>query len=165
MLVLCVQVGALVYHILVCYVLIYHYDLQLKGVGMACSITHVSTLLFYLMYLSLSKDSMNPGSWHFYNKDSFRGIMEYLRYGLPSMLMTIFEFFCFESLMIMSGFISSDALGANIIIINIIATLYMMPLGMSLAAANLVGSNLGAGKPRNARRYAIASIILSVVFT
>jgi MATE family multidrug resistance protein len=162
-LVLKVQVAAMFYHLAVCYILTHVFDYQLVGIALANSITHISTLIFLVFYITFSKDVVKKDSWHFINADSFKGIGEYLRYGLPSMFMTVLEFWCFEMLIVMSGYLGTDEQGASIIIINFLTLLYMVPFGMSFATTNLVGSNLGAGKPLKAKRYAIISITVTCI--
>lgn len=158
-----VQVWALLYHVIVCYIWIDYLDLQLIGVGLSCTITHTSTLLFVNWYINCVKDSVKEKSWHWYNSDSFRGIWEFLKIGIPSILMVALECWCFEVLTIFSGYLGTNEQGATIIIINISGTLFMMPLGLSFATSNLVGSSLGAGKPQVAKRYAKIAISVAVV--
>ena len=73
------------------------------------------------------------------------------------------EVWFFESLTLFSGYLSIDCQGACIILSSIVAFLYMIPLGMSYAASNLIGNSLGEGKTNNARLYANAILVFSVV--
>lgn len=90
--------------------------------------------------------------------------MEYLKYGLPSMLMILIKFYCIESLMIMSGYIGVTEQGASVIIFNFTAFLFMGPLGMGFSAGNLVGTNLGTGKAATAKRYADVCLIVAIIW-
>jgi len=69
------------------------------------------------------------------------------------MFMTILEFWCFESLLILSGYLGETQLGTSVIIINTIAMLYMFALGIGFSTSSLVGNSLGASKPINAKMY------------
>ena len=97
------------------------------------------------------------------NYDSVKSICEYLKYGIPSSFMFCIEVWFFESFTLFSGLLSIDDQGACIILINISAFIYMIPLGMSYAASNLIGNSLGSGKTYNARLYAIVILIFSLV--
>ena len=78
----------------------------------------------------------------------------YLSIGLPSALMVCFEWWAFEILAILSGYIGVEALACEVIIINIVSFVFMMPLGISFAASSLVGNYLGQGNPRQAKIFA-----------
>ena len=93
------------------------------------------------------------------NSDSVQAVCEYLKYGIPSALMFCMEVWFFESFTLLSGLLSIDDQGACIILINISAFIYMIPLGMSYAASNLIGNSLGSGKTYNAHLYAIVILI------
>ena len=57
--------------------------------------------------------------------------------------MLCFEWWAFEFLAIFSGYISVASLAAEVIIINIVAFIFMMPLGISFAASSLTGFYIG----------------------
>lgn len=57
--------------------------------------------------------------------------------------MLCFEWWAFEFLAIFSGYISVAALAAEVVIINLVAFIFMMPLGISFAASSLVGYYVG----------------------
>ena len=58
-------------------------------------------------------------------------------------MITCFEWWCFEILAIFAGLISAEALGAQVIIINITNLIFMVPLGASYAASMFIGNFLG----------------------
>ncbi len=62
---------------------------------------------------------------------------------MPSACMVCFEWWAFEILAIFSGYISVAALAAEVVIINIVSFIFMMPLGISFAASSLTGNYIG----------------------
>lgn len=60
----------------------------------------------------------------------------------------------------MAGFLGVHELGASVVIINITAFLYMVPLGISFIASSLVGNCLGASKPKTAKIHTNVSTML-----
>lgn len=62
----------------------------------------------------------------------------------------------------MSGYLGDISLDACVIIVNIVAMAYMIPLGIGYVATNKVGNNLGANESRNAKRYANVCLLLVV---
>ena len=79
-----VQMITFVTHILCFHVFVNIFDLNLYGVAISANITYSLQLIMCLIYINYKGDVVKPGSWTFYNKDSFKGIGEFLRYGLPS---------------------------------------------------------------------------------
>jgi MATE family multidrug resistance protein len=82
----------------------------------------------------------------------------YLKIGIPGALMLCFEWWAFELLALFSGIMGVDALAAEVIIINVVSFIFMIPLGTSYAASALTGYFLGEGKILQAKRYAMLTI-------
>lgn len=79
--------------------------------------------------------------------------------------MLCFEWWAFELLAIFTGLISVTALAAEVVIINMISFIFMLPLGISYTASALTGNFIGEGKIQLAKRFAIMTIILDVILT
>ena len=77
--------------------------------------------------------------------------------------MQCFEWWCFEILAIFAGMLSNAELAAQVAIINIITLLFMIPLGVQFAASSLVGIEIGAGNPQQAKKYALTSILFALI--
>jgi MATE family multidrug resistance protein len=58
-----------------------------------------------------------------------------------------------------------SALAAEVVIINIVAFLFMMPLGISFAASSLVGGAIGEQDIPKARCYARQALFLTMSLT
>ena len=57
--------------------------------------------------------------------------------------MLCFEWWCFELLAIFSGLISVEALAAEVVIVNIVTFIFMIPLGTSYSASAFTRIFLG----------------------
>ncbi len=79
--------------------------------------------------------------------------------------MVCFEWWALEVLAIFSGFISVPALASQVIIVNIVSFIFMMPLGISFAASSLTGNYIGQGNIRLAKRFAKLTILLNIVLS
>lgn len=108
---------------------------------------------------------MREHSWHFFNKDSFTGLREYLGYGIPSMLMLVLEIWAFEAMLVMSGFLGVDEQSANVVLMNTVGLVFMTCLGVSYPAAGVVGNNLGGGMPKRARKFADVALFMGIVIS
>jgi Na+-driven multidrug efflux pump len=74
-------------HLFWLYIFVSVLDFSMKGVALSCLITYSSTFVLTYGYLFIDSSRLKPDSWYFLSKDSFVGIIEYLSYGIPSMIM------------------------------------------------------------------------------
>ena len=91
-------------------------------------------------------------------------IRNLLGLGLPSAAQIVLEVGAFGAATIMAGSLSPDALAAHQIVLNWASVTFMVPLGISAAAAVAVGHAVGARHLRNARRLGWLSILCGAVF-
>ena len=82
------------------------------------------------------------------------------RLGVPIGLQLFLEFGAFGATGIAMGWLGTAALAGHQIALNLAAFAFMIPLGISQAAAVLVGRAVGEGRPGNARRYAGGAILV-----
>ena len=79
--------------------------------------------------------------------------------------MLCFEWWVFELLAIFSGLMSVEALAAEVVIVNIVTFIFMVPLGTSYAASALTGVFLGEMKIQQAKRYSRIVLLFNVIVT
>ena len=99
------------------------------------------------------------------DRRAFQNICEYLKIGIPGACMLCFEWWCFELLAIFSGLMSVEALAAEVIIVNVVSFIFMVPLGTSYAASAFTGVFLGRGKVNEAKKYSRLTIIFNIIVT
>ena len=86
------------------------------------------------------------------------------RLGLPISGSYLLEFGVFASAGLIMGTISTTALAAHQIALQIAAILFMVPFGISMAATVRVGHAVGRGDPDGTRRAGIAALVLGAGF-
>ena len=96
---------------------------------------------------------------------SFKHICDYLKIGIPGACMLCFEWWCFELLAIFSGLMSVEALAAEVIVVNLVTLIFMVPLGTGYAASAFTGYFLGQGKIDKAKKYSRLTIVFNIVIT
>ena len=101
----------------------------------------------------------------FYDSTMWQELCHYLKVGVPGMFMLCFEWWAFELLAIFSGLLSVKDLAAEVVIINMITFIFMLPLGISYAASGLTGYYLGEGRITMAKKYAFMTIFFNIVCT
>ncbi len=83
-----------------------------------------------------------------------------MRMGSPIGLQLLLEFGAFGAIGIAMGWMGTVAIAGHQIALNLAAFAFMIPLGISQAAAVLVGRAVGRGDPDRARRSAGAAVML-----
>jgi len=91
-------------------------------------------------------------------------IRRLLRLGLPAATTTILEIGVFNAVTALAGTLGAVSLAAHTIALNMAALTYMVPLGISSAAAVAVGRALGARDPRRAVRDGWIAIGLIAIY-
>jgi len=101
----------------------------------------------------------------FFDHTCYKDLGAYLRIGVMGMLMLCFEWWAFELLAIFTGLLGVKQLAAEVVIINMITFIFMLPLGISYAASALTGNFLGENKVKVAKTFAALTILLDVILT
>jgi len=65
--------------------------------------------------------------------------------GIPSAMMLCLEWWAYEVMTLMSGYIGVKEQAAQIVLMNMIAFMFMFALGLSSAASTTVGQQIGRG--------------------
>src|SRR6201996_5851045 len=87
-----------------------------------------------------------------------------LQLGWPAASQLLFEVGAFSLSTLMAGRLAPNILAAHQIVLNSASLTYMVPLGVSAAAAVSVGHAIGAGDRARARRNGSMAIAIGVVF-
>ena len=104
----------------------------------------MATILTYFLNMALTtgyclRDPTVKRSFFFFTRESFRELGSYLRVGVPSLVMLCLEWWSFEVLAFMAGYISLEATAAHVVVLNTHVVVIMVPLGTQVAATVLVG--------------------------
>jgi MATE family multidrug resistance protein len=84
--------------------------------------------------------------------------------GFPAAGQTVFEVGVFAAATALAGRVSATALAAHQIALNLAALTFMVPFGLSSAAAVRVGQALGRGDPRGAATAGWTAIAIGLTF-
>jgi MATE family multidrug resistance protein len=87
-----------------------------------------------------------------------------LKLGLPAAFQVVLEVAAFGAVTVMASHLTPIALATHEIVLSCAAYTYMVPLGISAAAAVAVGHAIGAGNPARARRAGILAIAIGAGF-
>jgi MATE family multidrug resistance protein len=95
---------------------------------------------------------------------AFAPLWRMTRIGFPIGLSLWIEFMAFSVALVLVGTLGVNELAGHQIALMLAALTYMVPLGVSAAAAVLVGHAVGRGDPEAARREASAALACGVGF-
>jgi MATE family multidrug resistance protein len=128
--------------------------LGLEGAGIATSINRV--LMLGVLVLLVRRLDLMHGAWVPWSPEAWRpaGLVHLLRIGLPIGLQMGLELLAFSAATLLAGSLGAVAVAAHQVAFNFAAFSFMMPMGISQAAATRVGNLLGAGRPEGAQRAA-----------
>jgi len=130
-----------------------------EGSGWATSMSRVYMFLFLLISVIRHERRSEGGlslPWRF---DANR-LLELMRLGLPSALQTGLEVGVFTAATILAGSLSAAQLAAHQVALGAAAFSFMVPLGISSAAAVRVGQAMGRIDPVGATRAGWTALLL-----
>lgn len=135
------------------------------GAAIATNITYILNMIIADIWIRVVADKEFENMVFFYTSSIFKEIPKYLRIGVSGMLMLCFEWWAFELLAIFTGLLGVDQLAAEVVIINMITFIFMLPLGISYTSSALTGNFVGEKKIDMAKRFATMTIVLDIILT
>jgi len=98
--------------------------------------------------------------------DSFQlaPLLRTLAIGMPIGVQISLEFGAFAAIALLAGWFGAEAMAGHQIAINFASLTFMVPMGVSSAAAVLVGHAVGANDPHHARRVASTALACGFAF-
>lgn len=136
----------------------YRFGMGLEGSGWATSISR-----WYMCGVLIVTVLRRGDALRIARPDGER-IRKLLSLGLPAAGQIGFEGAVFGAVTVMAATLDEVTLAAHSIAVQVIATTYMVPLGISSAAAVRVGQAIGRGDSRGAAAAAWAAMALSGIF-
>jgi len=84
--------------------------------------------------------------------------------GAPISVAFLLEYGMFSAAALLMGWLSTDALAAHQIALQVVAILFMVPFGISMAATVRVGHAVGRGDPAGVRRAGVIAMLIGIAF-
>ncbi|KAI5069470.1 hypothetical protein GOP47_0015771 [Adiantum capillus-veneris] len=153
----------LICHVPICWTLVFKSSLGYKGAALANSISSWLNTLLLSLYVGLSPKcaaSRVPIS-----RDTLQDVTGLLKIAVPAASMLCLEWWAYEVLVVISGFLSNPKLQAGVVAIcvNSETLLYTIPGGMAAAVSTRVSNELGAGNPEAAHGAARVARVLALM--
>jgi MATE family multidrug resistance protein len=122
-----------------------------EGTGYATSIVQTTGGLSMLLFIARFKTFKRFQIFAKTKGPDWSRIGELLKIGVPNALSTTMEVLLFAAVSVLMGTLSVQASAAHQVAINIAATVFMIPLGLSMAISQRVGVSMGKGLLSEAR--------------
>jgi MATE family multidrug resistance protein len=126
--------------------------LGLVGAGLATCMTRVCLALGLAAWILAGR--LHEGAWVPWSRKALdrASLGALLTLGLPIGFQLGLDVWAFEIITLLAGQFDTASLAAHSIVLNLVALAFMIPLGISSAAATRVGNLIGRGDARNAQR-------------
>ena len=136
--------------------------LELLGAGIASSVSQVAGFLILVVYMHIEKESRRFEVFKNFFVLSKKHLREVLQLSWPISISSLFEAMLFNACVFLMGRIGIVEMAAYQVALNVAATAFMMPFGLSMAGAVRVGFMAGAGDRAGIRRSASLSILCCI---
>lgn len=97
------QLLTTVLHLIWCRVFIQGYEMREVGAAIATNITYILNMVIADGVIRYQKNTLFKDMVFFYDSSVFHGCANYLKIGIPGMLMLCFEWWAFELLALFTG--------------------------------------------------------------
>ena len=161
--ILYILTSSILIHISSLYIYVILLDLGIFGVAIATATTYSIDYIGMTLYIHFKKDLIHKEAWHLPNKLWISKIPQFLKYGIPSCLMLLFEWWAFEIINVYWGWLGVKQLASYIIVLSILITMYLPSLGIAVWSTNLIGNHLGSNKPNWSKTYSLASLTFGMI--
>ena len=148
-----------VLHPLWCYLFVFYFNMDYTGLNYAYTITAVLNLILIVLYMYYSgrcERTMVPLS-----SEIFKDWGRFMKIASASIIMTMLEWCGYYSLMLLAGHFDDIALATNQIVVNADILFYMISVGVGSSLTTLVGNSLGRRKIKQAKLYALTSVLFN----
>lgn len=127
--------------------------------GVIVAVLHLVMIVAYVQYVpALRRYRIFARLLHFDGKM----MVELFRVGIPIGMAYLFETGLFFTITVLMGVLSTAALTAHNVVLNVCAVTFMIPYALSQAATVRVGYAVGAGQPEAARRAGYVAVWLGI---
>eukprot|EP00794_Sanderia_malayensis_P021187 gene21187-23264_t len=140
------------------FVLVSVLKLGVIGCSIALNICFFTLCLSTVAYIKIKKVYK---AWPGWSWECLLQWRQFFSLALPGALMIIFDWTTAEVGVVLLGLVGKKELGAQTVLLTIIGLLFMVPIGISVAATISVGKFMGSGEPRKAVNSTKSALVIS----
>lgn len=157
------QALAVLLHIPLSVILAFVCGLGVPGVAIAAAWTNFNIVIFMCLYVCYFGTCKN--TWVNFSSSCFQEWWPLLRLALPSCLQICLEWWWYEIMTILAGYLPNPqvAVAGTAILIQTTALMYTIPMSLGSSVSTRVGNEIGANRPEKARNASIVSLVCAFV--
>ena len=127
------------------YIFIYVANMGVRGAALAVVIALYSSLSLLILIIIVFK--LYKKTWFGWSRDCLNGWWEFVRYGVPGLVMICFEWWSFEIGYLVLGTAEDGPLqqGVHAILMSLVTVAFIVPYSLGIAVTIRIGNELGAG--------------------
>ena len=152
-----------IFHCMLGYVMRFHTNLGMKGIGLSSSISYIFSWLLINISLFYYRKRLPDRILHL-DSNSFKNISRMLKFGLLSWIMMVTRISGFGVISYFIRMTNSDQTQASLILYIYFCYFIKTSCGISYSVSYWIGYKIGQKQPNSARKYLIVSTFLTVVF-
>jgi len=137
-------------------------ELGLFGAGLATTLVNLGTFVAALAIAALRKPFADYHPLARLWRIDWPLMRQLIAIGAPISFSLLLEYGLFSSAALLMGLISTTALAAHQIALQVTAVLFMIPLGIGMAATVRVGHAFGRNEPAGVRRAGLVAAVLGI---
>ncbi|MDR9419292.1 MATE family efflux transporter [Gracilimonas sp.] len=130
------------------------------GTGYASSVVNLFAAIAFLIFTASFKPFKRFNIFARTSGPELEYIREIIRVGVPNGVSSSMEVLLFATVSLLMGTLSVKAAAAHQIAINVAATMFMIPFGLSMAISQRVGFSIGQGSIEKARFRGFIGIVI-----
>jgi len=138
--------------------------LGIFGVGLASSIVNFGTFVAGLWFATRRPPFIDYRVLTRFWRIDWSLMRQLAAIGAPISVAFLLEYGLFSAAALLMGRLSTDALAAHQIALQVTAILFMVPFGISMAATVRVGHAVGRGDPQGVRRAGLIAMLIGIAF-
>ena len=146
------QLFASILHFILCYTFLFYFEMDVRGLGLATSLTNLFKIIVICSY-SYCSGSINQALIRPTTKDVFSSWGEYLKLAIPAMVILSSEWWAYEIVTMLAGLLGTTEQASQTIVTTANSIFFEIPLGTAEASCALIGYCIGSGNVALARRF------------
>ena len=139
--------------------------LGLDGAGLATLLARLAMLAGMVWWCVRAKAVRDWVPLHWFRAPEWPAVRELIRLGLPNSLQLLAEVSAFVMVTLLIGTLGPAALASHQVAMTCAATIFMVPLGLSMALTVRMGEAWGAREPARLRFILVSGWGLAMAFT
>lgn len=142
---------SLILHGVWCHIFVVNLELGIVGTGLANIMSQLVQFAF-LMYCTSQQEDLQE-VLIMPDARVFKGLKDYVKMAIPLTVMIVFDWWVWNLMVLVSAYFGTTEQAANIIIMNVVNSAFLIANGIDQAACTIIGQWIGNGNNFKAKKY------------